>query len=58
MSELLCFLIGGGLGWALGVGQVTKAVAECSMYELRELRRALQSSDGNMFRLDDDDVPF
>jgi len=50
MSELLCFLIGGGLGWALGVGQVTKAVAECSMYELRELRRALQDPDGNIFR--------
>ena len=53
MTELICLLIGGGLGWAIGVGQVTKAIAECSMYELKELRRALQSPDGNIFRVDD-----
>ncbi len=54
MTELICLLLGGGLGWAIGVGQVTKAVAECSMYELKELRKRLQSPEGNMFRLDDD----
>jgi len=54
MTELLCLLLGVGLGWCIGVTQLTKAVAECSMYELKELRRACQSPDGNIFRVDDD----
>lgn len=48
MTELVCLLLGGGLGWALGVGQVTKTIAEASWSELTDLRRALQISDDNV----------
>lgn len=43
--EFFIFLIGFIFGWAVGVTLVTKAVAECNMVELFQLRKALNNGD-------------